>query len=62
MSFLDGKVTDYFDDMFDFNKDGRLSMEEQAMQFDMVRDIEDRNHRDSFWGSDDGDSDGGDDD
>ena len=48
--------------MFDFNKDGRLSMEEQAMQFDMVRDIEERNHRDSFWGSDDGDSDGGEDD
>ncbi|MBQ6359908.1 MAG: hypothetical protein IJJ25_01995 [Lachnospiraceae bacterium] len=61
MSFLDGKVNDYFDDMFDFNKDGRLSMEEQAMQFDMVRDIEERNRRDSFWGSDD-DSDGGDDD
>ena len=61
MSFVDGKVNDYFDAMFDFNKDGQLNMEEQAMQFDMVRDIEEKNRRASFWGSDDGDFDDGDD-
>ncbi len=57
MSFLDGKVNDYFDKEFDFNKDGRLNLEEQAMQFDIVRDIEEKNHRDSFFDRDDNKSD-----
>ncbi len=34
MGFFDRDVRNGFDRMFDFNRDGKLDMSEQAMQFD----------------------------
>ena len=53
MSFLNGKVDDYFDSMFDFDKDGLLNMEEQAMQFDIINKLDEERKRSSIFGSDD---------
>ena len=62
MSFLNGKVDDYFDSMFDFDKDGLLNMEEQAMQFDIINNLDEERKRSSIFGSDDDDSEEGSDD
>lgn len=59
MSFLNGKVDDYFDSMFDFDKDGLLNMEEQAMQFDIINKLDEERKRSSIFGSDDDDSEEG---
>ncbi len=62
MSFLNGKVDDYFDSMFDFDKDGLLNMEEQAMQFDIINKLDEERKRSSIFGSDDDSGEGSDDD
>ena len=62
MSFLNGKVDDYFDSMFDFDKDGLLNMEEQAMQFDIINKLNEERKRSSIFGSDDDSGEGSDDD
>lgn len=36
MGFFDRDVRNGFDRMFDFNRDGKLDMSEQAMQFDYI--------------------------
>ena len=62
MSFLNGKVDDYFDSMFAFDKDGLLNMEEQAMQFDIINKLDEERKRSSIFGSDDDSGEGSDDD
>ena len=62
MSFLNGKVDDYFDSMFDFDKDGLLNIEEQAMQFDIINKLDEERKRSSIFGSDDDSGEGSDDD
>ena len=36
MGFFDGKVEHGFDEMFDLNRDGKLTGVERAMQFDFL--------------------------
>lgn len=36
MGFIDRKVTNSFDSMFDLNRDGSLNPIEQTMQFDFI--------------------------
>lgn len=38
MGFWDREVRDSFDAMFDFNRDGRLDVCEEAMQFDFIEE------------------------
>ena len=41
MGYLDGKVNDYFDKEFDFDKDGNLDEMERYMQFDIINKLQD---------------------
>ena len=40
MGYLDGKVNDYFDKEFDFDKDGKLDEMERYMQFDIINKLQ----------------------
>lgn len=56
MSFLNRKVDDYFDSMFDFDKNGLLNMEEQTMQFDVINKLE-KERNSNFFDNDSDDFD-----
>ena len=40
MGYLDGKVNDYFDKEFDFDKNGKLDEMERYMQFDIINKLQ----------------------